>query len=45
MTSHLFQGKNVMKTIKNIIKICDVCKKKNNNINNNNPKIETKSGL
>ena len=40
MASHLFEGKNVMKTLKNIIKRCEVCQK-------NNPKTEklTKSGL
>ena len=40
MASHLFEGKNVMKTLKNIIKRCEVCQK-------NNPKTEklAKSGL
>ena len=40
MASRLFEGKNVMKTLKNIIKKCEVCQK-------NNPKTEklTKSGL
>ena len=40
MASHLFEGKNVMKILKNIIKMCDVCQK-------NNPKTEklAKSGL
>ena len=40
MTSHLFEGKNVRKTLKNIIKRCDVCQK-------NNQKTEklAKSGL
>ena len=40
MASHLFEGKNVMKTLKNIIKRCEVCQK-------NNPKAEklAKSGL
>ena len=33
MASHLFEGKNVMKTLKNIIKRCEVCQK-------NNPKTE-----
>ena len=40
MASRLFEGKNVMKTLKNIIKKCEVCQK-------NNPKTEklAKSGL
>ena len=40
MASHLFEGKNVMKTLKNIVKRCEVCQK-------NNPKTEklAKSGL
>ena len=40
MASRLFEGKNVMKTLKNIIKRCEVCPK-------NNPKTEKleKSGL
>ena len=40
MASRLFEGKNVMKTLKNIIKRCEVCQK-------NNPKTEklAKSGL
>ena len=40
MASRLFEGKNVMKTLKNIIKRCEVCQK-------NNPKAEklAKSGL
>ena len=29
MASHLFEGKNVMKTLKNIIKRCEVCQKHN----------------
>ena len=29
MASHLFEGKNVMKTLKNIIKWCEVCQKNN----------------
>ena len=29
MASHLFEGKNVMKNLKNIIKRCDVCQKNN----------------
>ena len=29
MASHLFEGKNVMKNLKNIIKRCDVCQKYN----------------
>ena len=33
MAFHLFEGKNVMKTLKNIIKRCEVCQK-------NNPKTE-----
>ena len=33
MASHLFDGKNVMKTLKNIITRCEVCQK-------NNPKTE-----
>ena len=42
--SRLFEGKNVMSTLKNIIKRCEVCKKKKNN---NKPKTEklAKSGL
>ena len=28
MASRLFEGKNVMKTLKNIIKRCEVCQKK-----------------
>ena len=28
MASHLFEGKNVIKTLKNIIKWCEVCQKK-----------------
>ena len=27
MASHLFEGKNVLKTLKNIIKRCEVCQK------------------
>ena len=40
MASRLFEGKNVMKTLKNIIKRCEVCQK-------NNPKTEklVKPGL
>ena len=40
MASRLFEGKNVMKTLKNIIKRCEVCQK-------NNPKTEklAKSGF
>ena len=40
MASRLFEGKNIMKTLKNIIKRCDVCQK-------NNPKTGklAKSGL
>ena len=40
MASRLFEGKNVMKTLKNIIKKCEVCQK-------NNPKTKklTKSRL
>ena len=40
MASRLFEGKNVMKTLKNIIKKCEACQK-------NNPKTEklAKSGL
>ena len=40
MASSLFEGKNVMKTLRNIIKKCEVCQK-------NNPKTENlaKSGL
>ena len=40
MASRLFEGKNVMRTLKNIIKRCEVCQK-------NNPKTEklAKSGL
>ena len=40
MASRLFEGKNVMKTLKNIIKRCEICQK-------NNPKTEklAKSGL
>ena len=40
MASCLFEGKNIMKTLKNIIKSCEVCQK-------NNPKTEklAKSGL
>ena len=40
MASHLFEGKNAMKALKNIIKRCEVCQK-------NNPKTEklAKSGL
>ena len=40
MASRLFEGKNAMKTLKNIIKRCEVCQK-------NNPKTEklAKSGL
>ena len=40
MTFHLFEGKNVMKTLKNIIKRCEVCQK-------NKPKSKklAKSGL
>ena len=40
MASRVFEGKNVMKTLKNIIKRCEVCQK-------NNPKTEklAKSGL
>ena len=29
MASRLFEGKNVMKTLKNIIKRCEVCQKNN----------------
>ena len=44
MASRLFKDKNVIKTLKNIIKRCEVCKKINNN---NNPKTKklTKYGL
>ena len=28
MASRLFEGKNVMKTLKNIIKRCEICQKK-----------------
>ena len=40
MASHLFEGKNLMKPLKNIIKTCEVCQK-------NNPKTEklAKTGL
>ena len=40
MASRLYEGKNVIKTLKNIIKRCEVCQK-------NNPKTEklAKSGL
>ena len=40
MASRLFEGKNVMKTLKNIIKRCEICQK-------NNPNTEklAKSGL
>ena len=40
MASHLFEGKNVMRTLNNITERCEVCQK-------NNPKTEklTKSGL
>ena len=40
MASHLFEGKNVMKTLNNIIKRGEICQK-------NNPKTEklAKSGL
>ena len=40
MASRLFEGKNVMKTLKNIFKRCEVCQK-------NNPKTEklAKCGL
>ena len=40
MASRLFEGKNVMKTLKNSTKRCEVCQK-------NNPKTEelAKSGL
>ena len=40
MASRLFEGKNVMKTVKNIINRCELCQK-------NNPKTEklAKSGL
>ena len=40
MASRLFEGKNVMKTLKDIIKICEICQK-------NNPETEklAKSGL
>ena len=40
MASRLFEGKNLIKTLKNIIKSCEVCQK-------NNPKTEklAKSGL
>ena len=40
MASHLLEGENVMKTLKNIIKKCEVCQK-------NNPKTEklAKTGL
>ena len=40
MASHLFEGNNVMKTLKNIIKRCEVCQK-----NNTKFKKLTKSGL
>ena len=42
MASRLFEGKNVMKTLKNIIKRCEICQKKKKN-----PKTEklAKSGL
>ena len=29
MASHLFEGKNIMKTLKNIIRRCEVCQKNN----------------
>ena len=47
MASSFFEGKNVMKTLKNIIKRSEVCQNNNNNNNNNNPKTEklAKSGL
>ena len=35
MTSHLSEGKNVMKTLKNIIKRCEVCQKNNQNLDYN----------
>ena len=40
MASRLFEGKNVVNTLKNIIRICEVCQK-------NNPEAEklAKSGL
>ena len=40
MASRLFEGKNVMNALKNIIRICEVCQK-------NNPEAEklAKSGL
>ena len=40
MASRLFEGKNIMKTLKNTIRRCEVCQK-------NNPKTEklAKSGL
>ena len=40
MASSLFEGKNVKKTLKNIIKRCEVCQK-----NNTKFKKLTKSGL
>ena len=40
MASRLFEGKNVMKTLKNIIKRCEVCQK-----NNSNTEKLAKSGL
>ena len=40
MASRLFEGKNVMKTLKNIIKRCEVCHKHNTKF-----KKLTKSGL
>ena len=40
MASCLFEGKNVKKTLKNIIKRCEVCQK-----NNTKFKKLTKSGL
>ena len=40
MASRLFEGKNLMKTLKNIIKRCEVCQK-----NNTKFKKLTKSGL
>ena len=38
MASHLFEGNNVIKTLKNIIKRCEVCQK-------NNPKTEKPAKL
>jgi len=40
MASRLFEGRSVMKTLKNIIKRCEVCQK-----NNSNTEKLAKSGL